>query len=55
MVTNYRKHIIIVVAWWIMSTQCWNGIAYNVWTNGSFRYWLPKLTTQGECISCNTK
>ena len=47
------KRLIIILVWWIASTQCWDGMLYNVWTNGHGRIWLPKLTVSGEWLHCN--
>ena len=45
----------IVLAWWIASSFCWQGEAWNVWTNGRMKYWLPVLDSMGNVSACVRK
>jgi len=37
----------------IVATRCYDGYVYNVWSNGTQRYWLPKLDKHGNQIPCS--
>jgi len=42
-----------IFIWFIVRSICWNGELWDIWSDGYYRYWFPRLDKNGCVVKCS--